>query len=254
MVLDFVIIVTMSNTLIIGKDLPDSLEFAEVFANSGRKVFVASKPDSNVSNFEAEEIYSTSWNRSSAISARSLIIKAETKIQDINEVIVYFDAPAYAAKFDTDKTENVSAAVDMMISGYQLFINEFLFRLNQRQEKTALSFLVRSCPSKYDMIHTYSYKNTSIMPASNIVISSECAFIALAENIAAFYGDSQLCTVFLAQCNATNELYKNEQEIARWMISSFDALKEPKLKYGVKQATSWNKVGAKLSTGFSLFK
>ena len=49
----------MSNTLFIGKDLPDSLSFAEVLADSGRSVFGAVKSEADAANFESEKIFAT---------------------------------------------------------------------------------------------------------------------------------------------------------------------------------------------------
>lgn len=242
----------MSNTLIVGKDLPDSLDFAQIFSKSGRKVFVSGKQDLESEKFETENIFTANWNRDSGISARSLLIKAESKLQKIDEVVLYFDSLYFASKFDADKTENVTPAIEQMITGFQFFINELILRMGQRNEKIIISFLVRSVPSRYEMNFTNTYKTLNVFPASNIVISAEKAFMALAENTAALIGDE--ASVFLGQCTATNDYYKNEQEIARWMISAFDVLSNPKTKYGAKQAVVWNKAGSKFSTGFSLFK
>ena len=67
-------------------------------------------------------------------------------------------------------------------------------------------------------------------------------------------GERDYLSVILAKCAYSNELYKNEDAIADWTISAFDTVKTMKNAQTVKQATTWNKVGAKVSTGFSLFK
>ena len=46
----------MSKTLLIGKDLPDSLSFAEVLADSGRSVFGVAKSEADAAKFESESI------------------------------------------------------------------------------------------------------------------------------------------------------------------------------------------------------
>ena len=121
----------MSDILLIGKELPDVLEFAESISLKERRIFTTSKNATEVSNFEAENIFSATWNKNSAISARSLIIKAETKLDNLDEYLFYFDAPYFASKFELDKSEEVSAAIDTMISSYQYAINELLYRLEQ---------------------------------------------------------------------------------------------------------------------------
>lgn len=240
----------MPNTLLVGKDLPDSIDFAEVLAKLGRKVFVTNKTEMDSTKFDSEDIFSGVWNRNSAISARSLIIKAETKLQQIDEVIIYFDALYYASKFDADKTENVAPAIEQMITGYQYFINELFMRTSQRQEKIIISFLLRSSPSRFEMMTSPVYKNLNLFPSSNIIASCEKAFEAMAENTATMLHTEENITVFLAQCNAANELYKNEQEIIRWLVSSAETTANGKTK---PKIVTWNKVGSKVSTGFSLF-
>ena len=47
----------MSNTLFIGKDLPDGLEFAEALADSGRSVFGIAKSEADAAKFESEKIF-----------------------------------------------------------------------------------------------------------------------------------------------------------------------------------------------------
>lgn len=241
----------MPNTLLVGKDLPDSLDFAEVLSKLGRKVFVTNKSELDSAKFDTDDIFSGTWNRNSAISARSLIIKAETKLKKIDEVIFYFDALHFATKFDSDKTENVSAAVEQMITGYQFFMSELLMRIGQRQEPIVISFLIRSAPSRYEMANAPMYKNLNLFPCSNIIAAAEKAFEVFAENTAVMLHSEENITVFLGQCNAANELYKNEQEIIRWLISSIETVANAKNK---SKSVSWNKAGSKISTGFSLFK
>ena len=80
----------MADILIVGKDLPDSLDFAEAFVAT-RKVFGVVRDEGEAGNFEAEGILATTWNRASAISSRSLIIKAETKLEQLDEFVLFGD-------------------------------------------------------------------------------------------------------------------------------------------------------------------
>ena len=82
----------MSNILLIGKDFPDSLDFAEGLAQGGNLVFTSQKSEDDNSRFESEGIFTTNWNKSSSISAHSLIIKAETKFTNTDNIIFYFDS------------------------------------------------------------------------------------------------------------------------------------------------------------------
>lgn len=241
----------MSNTLFIGKDLPDGLSFAEALADSGRSVFSTAKSEADASKFESEKIFATTWNKSSAVSAHSVIIRAETKLEALDEVIFYFDASHFCSQFELDRTEDFSNGIDTMISGFLFSTNELLKRIDQCKEKIFVLFLVKEYPSKYEMI---SSKTAGIVPASTIVSAAQAAFCALAESFAANAGERDYLSVVLAKCTFTNELYKNEDAIADWVVSALNTVKTLKNPQTVKQACTWNKVGAKLSTGFALFR
>ena len=241
----------MSNTLIIGKDLPDSLGFAEALADSGRSVFGTAKSEADATKFESEKIYATTWNKSSAVSAHSVIIQAETKLETLDEIVFYFDAANFCSQFELDRTEDLSNGIDTMISSFVFSATELLKRLDQRKEKMSVLFLIKEYPSKFDMV---SSKTAGIVPASAIVSAAQAAFSALAENFSTNVADRDYLSVILAKCAYSNELYKNEDAIADWVVSAFDSVKVMKNPQTVKQATTWNKVGAKVSTGFALFR
>lgn len=241
----------MSNTLLIGKDLPDSLGFAEVLADSGRSVFGTAKSEADAAKFESEKIYATTWNKASAVSAHSVIIQAETKLESFDEVVFYFDAANFCTQFELDRTEDLSNGIDSMISSFLYASTELLKRLDQRKEKASVLFLIKEYPSKYEML---SSKTAGLVPASTVVSAAQAAFCAIAENFATNVADRDYLSVVLAKCGFTNDFYKNEDGIADWVVSVLNTVKTLKNPQTVKQACSWNKVGGKLSTGFSLFK
>ena len=240
----------MSNTLFIGKDLPDGLEFAEAIADSGRQVFTVAKSESDAANFDSEKIFASTWNKSSAVSAHSVLIKAETKLELLDEVIFYFDTNYFCSKFEIDRTEDISNAVDTMMNAFFYSTAELLKRLDQIKEKTAVAFIVREYPSKAEAL---SSKTTGIVPASAIVSAAQAAFCSLAETFSTNVADRNYLSVILAKCTFTSELYKNEDAIADWTVAALDSVKAMKNPQNVKQACTWNKVGGKLSSGFALF-
>ena len=242
---------SMSNTLLIGKDLPDSLAFAEVLADSGRSVFGTTKTDADAAKFESEKIYATTWNKSSAVSAHSVIIRAETKLESFDEVVFYFDASNFCSQFELDRTEDLSNGIDSMVSSFLFATTELLKRIDQRKEKLTVLFLLREYPSKYDMLAT---KTAGIVPASTVVSAAQAAFCALAENFSTNVAERDYLSVVLAKCGFTNELYKNEDAIADWVTNALNTVKTMKNQQTAKQAGTWNKVGGKISTGFALFK
>lgn len=242
----------MSDILLAGKDLPDCLEFAEGLLNSN-KVFTCAKKDLDLSPFESEGIYSCQWNRSSAISSRSFIIKAETTMQELDQYIIYFDSMFFASKFELDKTENVSVALDTMFASYQFFVNELLLRLEQKKDPAVVSFVLRSYPSKFETLHS-SNKSVNLVPSSNIVNAAQCAFVSLAENISTLVADKPYMSVVLVNCEPANEMYNDEKALGTWVSQTMDSVRKQKSHQSVKQASTWLKPGTKVSTGFSFFR
>ena len=242
----------MSDILLAGKDLPDCLEFAEGLLNSN-KVFTCAKKDLDLSPFESEGIYSCQWNRSSAISSRSFIIKAETTMQELNQYVIYFDSMFFASKFELDKTENVSVALDTMFASYQFFVNELLLRLEQKKDPAVVSFVLRSYPSKFETLHS-SNKSVNLVPSSNIVNAAQCAFVSLAENISTLVADKPYMSVVLVNCEPANEMYNDEKALGTWVSQTMDSVRKQKSHQSVKQASTWLKPGTKVSTGFSFFR
>jgi len=241
----------MSNTLFIGKDLPDGLNFAEALASSGRSVFVTAKSEADAAKFEAEKIFASTWNKSSAVSAHSVIIKAETKLEELDEVIFYFDAANFCSQFEIDRTEELSNGIDSMINSFIFSATELLKRIDQRKEKISVMFLIKEYPSKHDLI---SSKTTGMVPASTIVSIGQAAFAALAESFSTNVAERDYLSVVLAKCAYENELYKNEEAIAGWAVNAFNTVKSMKNSQTAKQAGTWNKVGGKVATGFTLFR
>ena len=182
--------------------------------------------------------------KSSAISARNFIIKAETTLPDLSEYVVFFDSQYYASKFELDRTESVSLAVDAMFANYQLLVNEILLRLEQRKDPVVVSFLVKTYPSRFETLH--SSGKTSLVPSSNIVNAAQSAFISLAENVSTLVADKTYMSVLLAKCD-------NDHELGEWMGKALDAVSSSKSKQSAKQASQWVRAGSKVS-GFSLFK
>jgi len=242
----------MYNIVLIGKELPDSLDFCEALKATENKVFTSARSESEAVQFEAEDITAATWNKSSAVSAHSFLIKAETKLEKINHVIFYYDSAYLCSKFELDKTDELSMAVDQLINSYLYTAGELIKRIDQKKEDICVSFIVKNYPSKYE-ISTAGSKNAGILPASNIVSVGEAAFTTLAENFSTFVADREYLSVILAKYQYNNELFKNDRQLAQWLLESYDSLAQAKHKQSVKQASVWNKVGTKLSSGFKLF-
>lgn len=243
----------MYNILLVGKELPDSLNFCEALKANDNKIYASAKSEADAVKIEAENITASTWNKSSAVSAHSFLIKAETKLENITHVIFYYDAPFLCSKFELDKTDELSQAVDQLINSYLYTAGELIKRIDQKKEEICVSFVVRNYPSKYELA-TAGNKTTGILPASSIVSVGEAAFTTLAQNFSTYVADRDYLSVILAKCAYNNELFKNDKQLAQWLLECFDTLAQAKHKQNVKQAAVWNKAGTKLATGFTLFK
>lgn len=241
----------MSNLLLIGKDLPDAADFAETMVSAGKQVFAVCKNESDIKNYESQNIFSAVWNKGSSISTHSLLINAENKFTKVDEAVFYFDAPYFASKFDSDKIEEFAPAMDFMLTSFLYCTAELLRRVDQKQSKLSVIFLIKEAPSKYD---TASQKSSIQSPVSNVVNIAQGAFEKLAENFSVNVSDRDYLSVILAKIPMNNELYKNEKGIAQWVSTSFETVAAMKNHQNVKQAGTWNKAGSKIQTGFSLFK
>lgn len=241
----------MSNVLLIGKDFPDSLDFCSSLCLQENKIFTNQNLEEKNIN-PPQNVFTTNWNKASAISAHSFIIKAETELQNINHVIFYFDSQNFTSKFSEDKTEEVAAANDCMINSFIFTANELIKRIDQQKEKITVTFLLKSYPSKAEVLS--SAKNISIVPATNLVSSAEAAFEKFAENFAIYVNDRDYLSVILAKCPFSNEFYNDENAIANWVNESYKTISTQKNKQTVKQALNWVKVGDRISSGFKLFR
>ena len=242
----------MADILIVGKDLPDNLDFAEAFVAT-RKVFGVARDESEVQNFDAQGIMAATWNRASAISSRSLIIKAETKLEQLDEFVLLFDSYWFSTRFELDRTEDVTVAVETMITSFQYFVNELMLRLEQRKDPVTVAFVAKTYPSKAEILQSGN-KNINLHPTSNIVNAAQQAFISLAENFATLVSDRQYLSVLLAKCDQTNELFNSDKQLGNWVKESIGAIEGFKNRQSVKQACTWVKAGGKVSNGFNLFK
>lgn len=228
----------MAKILLIGKDIPEAYDFAKGLLGSENAVFAAESDSSTDSDSYNDKIYTSSWNKSSAISAHSFLIKAETKLDGIDGVVFYFDADFLSKKFIDNRSDEISTAIDSMISPFLYITDEILRRAEQKREKLSVGFLI---------------KNQNAAANTKIVDVSLAAFTRLAEKFSENVIERDYLRVFLAKSLTASENFGTEHQLGEWTLSAILSIHDSK-KQNVKQATSWNKAGAKLGSGFSLFK
>ena len=248
--------------MIAGKNLPDGADLVDGAEVKMRSVAVTApkgaKPAStpNISAFE--------WTRTSPISARSLVLDAETEFGKIDEAVLYFDEGYYATKFSLLTPQECSESIDEMILGYQYLALEILSRFEKKysmrsgleEEKAPapkLAFLIKTCASECDVSKDVRLKAITPMAAGPFVAAASAAFTAFAENIAAIYGGREYVTVLLAHGDQNIEVAKRDRSLSEWICSYMDEVDKLKAKLSLKQSLNWIKAGAK-GPGFSLFR
>ncbi|MCF0241614.1 MAG: hypothetical protein HUK25_03200 [Treponema sp.] len=238
----------MANILVVGKDLPESENLIKSFELQGHKVFTTANSDFSI---DSESIFAFSWNKASSISAKTLLVQAESKLQQIDRVLIIFDGPAYSTKFESDRIEDCTQAVEHMISSYIYFCQTLVSRLAQKPHKVTIGFYLKNVATKADLATTKSGTQT---PCSNCVSTAQGAFLSMAENFGITFYQLDQVSVFLCQSDISNELYTNEKDTGAWILSYFDAEDNLKQRQSAKQSLSWVKVGGKMPGSFSLFK
>ena len=237
----------MANILMVGKDLPESESLLKSFELQGHKVFATANSDISLNN---SNIFAFSWNKASSISARTLLVQAESKLVNIDRVLIVFDAQNYSTKYESERIEDYTQAIENMVSGYAYFCQTLLTRLAQKNDKITVGFYLKTVATKASMALA---KNANQTPCTNTVAIAQGAFEALAENFAVSLYQLSNVSVFLCQSDITNPLYNDERETGSTLLSYFDAIDKMKNRMNAKASCTWVKAGGKLG-GFGLFK
>lgn len=237
------------NILIAGKDLPSCSDFADEFALNGFNVAVTGNPEDSKS-LSSSEIKIISWNKSSAISARSLIIQAETLNNTTTEAILYFDAPLFTSKFSNLSTDLCAPACDSMILGFQYLTLELLTRIKQHKTKTRIIFILKTQPTLCDINKSNTLKRIVDSPANTLVASAEAAFATFTENISTQLLTDEYAFPLLITGDTQNETMQKDSNLASWLKNYIELLDSKKTE---QKTASWIKAGTKPSIAFSLF-
>lgn len=236
----------MKNILVVGKEFPDSKEFGETLLLKERTV-VLTCLESDTEDKTSDQLRITQWNKSSPLSARSLVLFCENFKGKIDEAILYFDEPLASSRYETSGTKNCAQILDSYIAGYQFLTFELLER--------GVKKIVFIHKTNYSLSQAVTSSQAQVARLSNPIISScGAAFDAFAENMAAEIYDRQKTIPVLIRSDSANETMQFDNNFANWLASYLDSLDNLKNPLTKKQTVTWVKPGAKNPGGFSLFK
>lgn len=241
------------NLLIAGKELPAGAEFAEKMAAAGFHV-VAAGDAREKKPLPADGITVAPWNRSSAISARSLVIQAETAVGPVNNAVLYFDGPAYAAQFASFSPDECPRVLDAAVAGYEYLAMEILDRFERRKMPGKLVFVLKRHPCARDALRSAALKNGAAALLNPLTAAAQTAFAAFAENTAAFAGNRAAVTVLLVSGDYQNQIIGDDGAFAAWLSGYMDAVDALKTKPNAKTSSEWIKAGARNPGPFALFR
>lgn len=258
----------MSKTILIaGKNMPEAGNFTEGIAFSGRNIIVSgniadseetkrltiAERKANQAAYEEEKaqearsgMCTIEWNKSSPLSARSLVLQTATIFGRMDEAVLYFDEEWYASKAEKMDSEEIVRGCDDMIAGYQYLALEVLNAFQRRETsegKGRLVFLLKETPNRIDVLKNPAVKDGLSPIASPLVAAGAAAFASFAENIAAVCSDSIFVDVIIVRGDSSMEGFRRDDETGRWLSSYLDAYVSPD-PMGRKEI-SWVRPGEK---------
>src|SRR5574344_552717 len=258
--------------LVAGKDLPAGNKFADAVTFTGRNVVVtgsASEIDvpsteeetdeETAQKIESAKVFSpVKWNRSSSLSARTLVLQTENDFDSMDEAVLFFDEEYYASLAAKMDAGECSRTCDELIAGFQYLTLEVFARFEKKRAGGSnpgkIVFLLQEGPCMMDALRSPILRNGSTAIASPLVAAAAGAFVAFAENIAAVYGDMDYVNIVLVRGDHGIDAAKTDDVLAKWLGTYLDAVDELKNKLAAKKSIQWVKPGAKNPNGFSLFK
>lgn len=241
--------------------MPEASSFTDGIAHSGRNIIVSgnitdseetrkltiAERKANQAAYEEEKaqeaktgMCTIEWNRSSPLSARSLVLQTTTIFGSMDEAVLFFDEELYASRAEKMDSEEIVRGCDEMIAGYQYLTLEILNTFQKRETsegKGRLVFLLKETPDRIDVLKNPSVKNGLSPIASPLVASGAASFASFAENIAAVCSDSIFVDVILIRGNTSMEGFRRDDETGRLVCTCLDSL--PASSDSIRKDVRW---------------
>lgn len=222
------------SVLFAGKEYPDGRDFALAATSHNRTALITvSEMPANLDEGRiSDDLYPVLWNRSTSLSARSLLLQAENICGTLQEAVVIFDTSWYSATFPDMSPELCSRAVDAMVASYTYLVTELLSRF-KRKEGGTLVFVIKKS-------HVGEPGGFS-KPVSVLAGMAEGAFKGLGESIATMHGQDSALRIALV----TADFGTADSHFANWLFEVLDAPNSVVGRVDLKKGPQWFKMGAK---------
>ncbi|MBR1721132.1 MAG: hypothetical protein IJ727_01395 [Treponema sp.] len=246
--------------LFAGKELPAGNDMASGAAFQGRKVIATSllardesdqeqTEENTIPNNKSGKILGAFWNRSSALSCRSLALKCENE-GGLDEAVLIFDEFYFATNY---RNKNNAQILEELIGCYQYLTQELIARFRRQNDRLRkLVFLHKSNFSVWEGVNSSSVRATGIELSNPLIACASGAFKAYAENVAATLAGDKAIIPILVSCDPQNDLSKRDSSLSVWLCEYIDAIDALKKPLSPKQKISWVKAGARSPAGFGI--
>ncbi len=241
----------MNKTMLLaGKDYIDASKFSEEVLKTKRNIIFTLSDQAQNKDIPSN-LKTVQWHSSSAISAKSVILQAETSFSEIDEAILFFDEVQLSKKYQTLTIDSCTSIINNLILSYQFLTMELLNRFEKKNFGTPekkpgkLIFMIKTCPSVYETVHSSSLKTKATSFADPFIATAAQAFISFAENIATLSVEKPCFYPLLVKWNETNDVGMVDKTLVSWLCNYLTALDNLKSLPAIKQATTWIKPGAK---------
>lgn len=149
------------------------------------------------------------WNRSSVLSARTVLLEARNSFDSLDQAVIVFDLPAFTEALQTPESQTVAVIVDGYVKGYMLLAGEIAAYFI-RQKKGRLVFAVRGLPPAAKETVTRAGDSRDIPLAV-----AESAFIRLAEEFAALFAETGMVALQSLLVKLDQEA---DEEAVPWLV------------------------------------
>ncbi len=245
--------------LIAGKDFPDGKDLASAAILHGETTIITAKATAQDLTSEDGAV-PVIWNKSSALSSRSLVISALNQNGHLDEAVLIFDEEYFAPKYGNAGAAESNKVFDELILGYQYLTAELLLRFDQRKiaglesKPGKIAFVYKSNASEADAVKNPNLRTGNKVLSKSLVAAAGAAFKSFAENFAASVSHTQEIIPVLVECDENNETAKRDGSLITWLCDYMDQIDILKKDLTPKQKVSWIKAGTKSPGGFALFK
>ncbi|MCR4789593.1 MAG: hypothetical protein K5839_00780 [Treponemataceae bacterium] len=219
------------NIILAGKEYNKSSKIAQLAKQNELNAFVT-KTFEKSEETPTPSIYD--WNRSSPVSARSIVVNAENQFGTIDGAALFFDAASFNSHFTQLSIEEANKASDELILSYTYLALELLKRI-ERKDHGKIFFILQKMQTSAEFLRSSSREQiANPAHASAITAMAQAAFKAFAENLAASkYKETKGSFIYLLEVNSET----TEEQIIQWLAKKIE--EDDPIYKNSKNAVSW---------------